>query len=448
MDFFALTSKFIVALIIGAVIGLERESQGIIKAKDKESQHKVGVRTLSLLGALGALSGILFVKFLPIFILISCAVVAILLTYYVLHSFRTRDVGFTTELGILYSYIIGVVIGLEVFPMQVTLALSVIVIMILSRKSDIQLLLRGIQREELLAFISYGLIALVVLPFLPNKGFTLSSIPTIDTIVSSFGGNIDSFKNIEILNPFKLWFIIVLITGIDIVGYALERIIGARPGRLIASIVGGFISSTATTLALAQESKTIKKNVGYLVAAAVFANTASFFQLFILIGVTNGDFLVKATPTLMAVIITGLASGLYFMREKVGHDKVIMKNIKGIKESEIFALGPALKFGFLFFLVTIATRIALVLFGQTGFLVASSIAALTGVDAVTINIATLAGTTMNFQTAVFALILMNAVNLVAKCFYSFMQGKREFAVKFSISVSLIIASSLLGLLLV
>jgi uncharacterized membrane protein (DUF4010 family) len=448
MDHAGIAGKLFTALLIGAVIGLERESHEH-NSKPQKNNHipgVIGVRTFSLITTLGTIAGFMLKDYFPIFIIISTTFISLLLMYYVLHSFLTKDAGFTTELGILYSFLIGLLLATEIFPIQFTLALSVILVLILSRKSDIQIFLRGIHREELHAFISYALIALAVLPFLPNIGYSLSDIPQIQNIANLFNWNIEKIKEVEFVNPFKLWFVVVAITGIDMLGYLLERIIGTKRGRLLASIVGGFISSTATTISIAQESKSAKKTVNYLVAAAVFANVASFFPLLILIFLIKGSFVLYASPVFLAAIISGLFIGFYFLKQKEhGKHASDVHDIKGVKESEIFALAPALKFALLFLGVTIFTRAALELFGQAGFLITSSLAALTNTDAVTINIANLVGKTIDTKTAVIALILMNAVNLFGKTIYSLIQGKKEFGIKFGISASVIVIASLVGL---
>lgn len=452
MDYAAVAGKLAISLIIGAVIGLERESHdhSPVKHRGVVVPGLIGIRTFALLTSLGTIAGLMLKDFFPVFVVISAAFITLLISYYILHSFLTKDTGFTTELGVIFSFLIGIIIAIEIFPIQFTLAFSVILVLILSRKADIQIFLKGLHREELNAFISYALIALVVLPFLPNERYTLSDMPQLLKFLDSFNINLTSISKIEIVNPFKLWFIVVAITGIDMLGHVLERVIGTKRGRLLASIVGGFISSTATTISLAQESKTVKKSINYLIASAIYANVASFFPLLFLIFLINSSFLINAAPILLAAIISGMIVGFYFMKIKDGFvkEKSAAGDIKGIKESEIFSLGPALRFASLFLGITIVTSISLKIFGNTGFLISSSLAALTGVDAVTINISSLAGKSINIETAVFALILMNSVNLIGKTFYSFFQGSREFAIKFGIAAAIIIFSTFFPLLFV
>ena len=107
---------------------------------------------------------------------------------------------------------------------------------------------------------------------------------------------------------------------------------------------------------------------------------------------------------------------------------------------------PALKFALLFLLIKLITKFSLIVFGNSGFIISTILGAVTGLDAITINTAELAGKTITFQTGVVTLILANAVNLLSKAGYAFAQGSRPFAKKFFISVLIIIAFSFLGLI--
>lgn len=114
----------------------------------------------------------------------------------------------------------------------------------------------------------------------------------------------------------------------------------------------------------------------------------------------------------------------------------------------VLICSPALKFASLYILISIVSKGALTLFGQSGFLVATGLGALIGLDAVMINTAQLAGDTISITIAVVAFILANGVNLLGKSVYSFLQGERSFAMKFSFSMLLLIGTSLLGLLFI
>lgn len=439
--------KLIIAFIVGAVIGLEREDsdQTLIDRK-KNIYAPLGIRTFSLVALLGCISGLLFAKYALLAIFLSVIVGILLVVYYIFHSYTSKDIGITTEIALLYSYVLGLLIAIELLPITLTLSIAVVLLLMLSRKEQIKGFVADIQKKEINAFISFALIALVILPFLPNEGFSLGDFPNIQRILSNFQWNLDKLLNIEFINPFKLWTIVALITGIDLFGYILERTLGKDKGWLFASVAGGFISSTATTLSLAQESKTTKE-VNYLVSAAVFANMASFFQIGIIIAVLSATFFMQSIPTLFLLITSSAIMGSYFYKKQhVGKRQIIKKEVKS--EKEIINLAPALKFAGLYLLVQFISRVSLEFFGQNGFLAASAIGAFTGLDAVIVNTAQLAGRQIEISLAIIALIVANAVNLGSKTAYSFLQGNKEFAIKFGISMGIVIVSSIGGLLTV
>lgn len=437
----------LISFLIGSLIGLERQfnERGVI-GESKEQTAIVGVRTFSLIATLGAIAGLVYNanSFLASFLGITFFI--LLITYYIFDSRQTHDYGITTELSMLYAFLIGALIALSILPIQIILALSVVLLLLLSRKKQIHSLIDKISHSELNAFISYAIVALVILPFLPNETYALSDIPFIRNLLLQFDFPAERAASIELFNPFRVWLIVALITGIDILGHVLERTLGQRRGWLLASIAGGFISSTATTQSLAQQSKETK-NVSPLLAAAIVANLASFFQIGLVILAVNSAFFLSVLPSLSLLIISGILVSLFFLFYNAKETKQ-EKQLRPVKTHEIFNLAPALKFAFLFLIITIVSKLALAFFGNSGFLIATAIGALAGLDAVMINTAGLAGQTINFQLGVIAFLLANAVNLTAKSAYSFLQGSKAFAIRLGLGMLGIILASALGLFFV
>ena len=351
----------------------------------------------------------------------------------------------TTELAIFWSYLIGIFVGLNIFPIQLIVAITVILMLILSLKQKIKLFVAGIKQFELESFISYAIISLVILPFLPDTGYFLKDIPVLKNILSAFQINFDKFLNLEIINFFGLWKVVALVTGVEIVGYFLEKTVGQKKGWLLTSIAGGFISSTSTTQSLAQKSKNTK-NTNRLVSAAIFANFSSFIQMFILLASVNLIFLSKNIVYISSISISAVLIGIYFLKREDKKSENLIKTKENLKNDRLFSLMPALKFALLFLFIKLITKFSLIVFGNNGFIVSTILGSVTGLDAVTINTAELAGKTITFQTGVITLILANAVNLMSKSGYAFAQGSRPFAKKFFISVLIIIAFSFLGLI--
>ena len=440
-------AKIAIALLLGAAIGFERESyENHTNKTSSTGRGSLGVRSYTLISLLGVLSGIVYKPYTLIFLLISATFILLLLGYYLLGSWFKRDSGITTELAIFLCFLFGVFLGIDMFPVQLIIALTIVLILILSLKSEIKTFVARIQHYELDAFISYALIALVVLPFLPNSSITLSTISGLAPLLKALNVQVGNILSLELINPFNLWKIVVIITGIDIAGYVLEKSVGQKNSWLLTSIAGGFISSTSTTQSLAIRSNKSKNSNG-LVAAAVFANLSSFIQHFLLIASVNMVLLTKGIPYLLSIIIAGLIVGIFFyLRSKKVAEKEMKETKKEMNSVQIFALKPALQFAVIFTLIKLLSKMSLMVFGNNGFLITSTLASFTGLDAVTLSVGEIAGKSITYQTGILALCLANATNLLAKTFYCFTQGNKTFALKFGFAALVIIGMSILSLI--
>jgi len=433
--------RLVLAFLIGAAIGLEREIHEQTGEHENKPSAILGIRTFSLVAVLGAITGILYTSLMPFALLIGACFFSLLIIFYILDAKATNSRGITTEIGLIYSYLIGALLITDVIPAHVTLALSVGLILMLSQKAFIKSTVRTIRSHELNAFISFSIIALAILPFLPNQAYTIKDIPGLSDLLSSFGLADNAFTSLRIINPFKTWLYVALITGVDLIGYFLERILGQKKGWLVASAAGGFVSSTATTQSLAQESKNHKK-VNHLVAAAIAANLVSFVQIFILLAPINGKLAVSLIPTILLMIATAGGGLLFLLSRKEEAEPELAVQKEAV--TKIIDLQAALRFAGLFVIISIISQVALILFGNSGFLVATALGAIIGLDAVMINTAQLVGVNITISTAILAFIIANAVNIGAKTFYSYTAGAKLFTLKFGISMAAVIAASILG----
>ncbi len=431
-----LVFKLLVALLFGAAVGLERES-------GRQGEGAIGgIRTFSMISLLGALCGIFYLNNLAIFsgaILVVFA--ALVVAYYIIGSFTSKQLGITSELAILFTFLIGLLTILEIIPMPIVVALFVVLILLLSMKSKTKALAAGISRQEIDSFVSYAIIALVVMPFLPNIGYKLLDVPFLSVVLNNLGVNIGQFSNLELINPQRVWLVVALITGIDVFGYVLGRVIGQKGGFTLTSFVAGFVSSTSATQSLAQKSKK-GGAVNYLVGAAVLANMSSFLQVFLLVGPLNVRWLVSLLPSLLLMIFSATILSALFLKKK---ETVVDDGANNeTKEGRMFSLVPALKFAALLVMIKLITKICLIWFGQSGFVISSIIASLAGLDAVLVNLAEMAGVAITFKFATITFLLVNATNLISKSVYSYMQGNRKFALNFFLSALVIIAGSFVG----
>ncbi|MCX6736215.1 MAG: MgtC/SapB family protein [Candidatus Parcubacteria bacterium] len=432
--------QLILALLFGAAIGLERES-----SQDSEEGSVGGMRTYSLFSLLGAVSGILYMNHA---VLLASAVAIVffclVLSGYIVSTIRTGDFGMTTEVTILFTFIIGLFPMLNIMPLHLVVALFVVFLTILSIKAQTKMLVAAVTTKELHSFIKYGIISLVILPFLPNAGYSLESIPLIVKISEGLHFGLGQLGALELINPQKLWLVVVLITGIDVFGHVLRRVIGDKGGFTVSSFFGGFISSTLFTQSMAKKSRKLNK-VNSLIGAALLANAASFVEVFLIVTPLNGKWLITIFPSLVIMMITAALFAFYFLRK---HDPEEQDESGEIKTFKIFSIESALKFAVLLTAVKLMTKVCLLYFGQTGFLLSAVFASFFGMGAIIISIAEMAGTAITLKFALLAFLLINTTNLASKAATSYFFGNRQFARSFLISVAVVVLVSFAGLLLV
>lgn len=442
--FSTIAFKLVLSLLLGAAIGLERGNGN----GGDERGSAGGIRTFALVSLLGAFAGFFYTQHAQsMFLLLSIFVAAMVVAYYCIGSYLSKRLGLTNEISIIFTFLLGFLVTTEFLALQIVIALLVVLMLILSLKTQTKKLVLGISSHETRSFISYAIIALVVLPFLPNISLHLQDIPVLNALLESYHVDLGRFAELEILNPRKLWFIVALVTGIDVFGYVLGKILGSKRSFTLTSFVGGFISSTSTTQSLAQKSKK-SHMLSALVGAALIANMASFFQVFLLVGPLNNAWLIAITPTLLLIIISAFVIASYFLSRKEQERETRSAKEKTTSGHKIFSLLPALKFALLIIAVKLVTKICLIFFGQSGFIVSSVIASFAGIDAIVINLADMAGKAISFKTATFTFILVNATNLLSKSLYAYLQGNRIFASRFLMSVGTVIAVSFVGLFFV
>ena len=454
MESIALPLKLLLSIVLGGLIGLERSSApGTEDRKEFMNRGDTwGIRTYSLISLLGAISGLLFLfGYLYLSIITTVSFFILIFIYYGVGGWMIKSMGLTTELGAIFSFLIGYFVVSNIIPLQLVIAISIVIELILSVKEKSRTFALGLKRSEVDAFIGFAIIALVILPFLPNQAYYLTDIPAIKNMLEAYNSNMFFFQQLEIINPFKLWFIVALITGIDVFGHVLSRFSGKNKGVIMTSAVGGFISSTSTIHSLAMKSKN-STNINELVTAAMVANLTSFIQIFVLVAPLNSRWLVSITPVLMTIIgSTVFVSLIFYLKDRkkmsvISHSQ--NENVGSINDdgddNRVFSLKHALLFALLLITVRVLTKAALILYGESGFLASSVLASFTGIDAVVINLAELADKAISAKSALFTLLFVNATNLLVKVVYSIPKAKKEFCIKLLVSSLVVIGTSFAG----
>src|SRR3970040_1109358 len=221
-----LALRFAVALGLGVLIGLERE-----RAKGEEGG--AGVRTFALIALAGAIAGFLDRDLglgglaLAVFI----AVVALLVSVYVVTSLQ-GDTGVTTEISALLAFLLGLLCAHG--QLQVAAWAAVAMALMLALKDWLHRLARRIDAADVEATLKFAIVTLIILPLVPDHNYGPAPL--------------------DVLNPYKVWLMVVLISGLNFMSYLLIKIIGAEHGIGIAGLLGGLASSTALTLGFSQRS--------------------------------------------------------------------------------------------------------------------------------------------------------------------------------------------------
>jgi len=350
--------QFGAALGLGMLIGLERErTRG-------EERTFAGVRTFSLVALLGATSVFAGIQagipwIVGVVFLAVVAVVAV--AYYV--TAKGGSVGATTEISLLLTFFIGSMCAWN--QVGVAGAVTVAAMLLLALKGWLHNLARHIEASDVEATLKFAIITLIVLPLVPNTNF--------------------GPEGLEVINPYKTWLMVVLIAGLNFLGYVLVKVVGREHGLGITGLLGGLVSSTAVTLSFSQRSRVEPGLAPVLALAILLAWTVMFFRVVLEVGVVNIS-LVKDLALGM-VLMGSVSLAICFLLWRRGRRTEKAEVDSGRNP---FELGDAIKFGALFAVVIFAASAAQAYFGDTGLYLAGALAGLTDVDAIALSMANLA----------------------------------------------------------
>ncbi|MDZ7663070.1 MgtC/SapB family protein [Thiohalophilus sp.] len=381
-----------IAIAIGLTIGLERGW------KDRESDEGLrvaGLRTFGLIGLLGGLWGLLAHQ-LDTWLLgfAFLALASLLIVAHVVAVSHTKDFGITTIVAGLITFALG---ALAVSgSIHVATAGAIITALILSLKPLLHGWLKLLDFDELSAILKLALIWIVILPLMPDQGF----------------------GPWQAINPYQIWWMVVLIAGISFAGYAAIKIVGSRKGLLITGFLGGLVSSTAATLNLSKLAQK-KARIAVICAAILLAETIMFPRILLEIAVVNRDLLV---PTLLpillmtAVMLVGVIV-IWHRKEAPGEAELPVTNP--------FQIKMALQFGLLLALVMFLAQAFMAWLGDAGIYLVALISGIADVDAITLSLASMARSDLAPETAVRGIVIAAIANTLFKTALALMIAGRQ-----------------------
>jgi uncharacterized membrane protein (DUF4010 family) len=341
-------AAFLASLAIGLLVGVERERNPAAKA---------GLRTFALTAVFGTLAAMLGERaggaWAPAvgLALIGLAIVA---AYH--RAPPEDDPGTTTVVALLLTYCLGALCWYDERTLAAAVAVGVTALLYF--KAELRGILERFERRDLLAIIQFATLSVVILPVLPDQGF------------GPYGA----------LNPYRIWLMVVLISGLSLAGYIALKIVGVRHGLLLVGFFGGLVSSTATTLAYARHGRG-----GTLTDVAagviVLANLTVLVRLAVVAAVAAPAILPHLAPVLGAALAAGAAAAVVFWRRRLAGDaEPPLPTVSNPTE-----LRASFGFGLLFAVVLLAAAWLSDVAGKGGLYLVAVVSGLTDVDALTLS---------------------------------------------------------------
>jgi uncharacterized membrane protein (DUF4010 family) len=401
------------ALAVGVLVGLERER----RSRAEKQPMFGGIRTFPLIALLGSLSGLAVGSFGTLGLAVPFVCVCGFLIGAYLRLPRTPEqpaLGLTSEFAAILVFFLGAVPFLEAIPLnfQERLVLSgacgAVVMAALALREPLHKIAEAVSSEDLFATVRFILLAVVLLPLLPDRTW-------------------DMFES---LNPFKIGLVVVLIAAVSFVGYVAVRIMGERRGIGVTAVFGGIASSTAVTLSFAGKAKAQPELARASALAIVIACTIMLPRLGVMIAAMHAPLIEHVWPMFGATIAVGLLGSavLYRIAGKRGETVMIRREETQThtKLNNPFSLQQAIKLGLAFAAIRFLAAAAYYYFHEAGFYVSALLAGLTDVDAITISATRMyAQEQISAQVATIAIgcaILTNS--LIKTAFALFIGGRR------------------------
>lgn len=382
-----------VSLALGLLIGLER---GWSTRAVEAGGRVAGVRTYGLIGLLGGVCGLISEKPALIFAGLSfVALTALLISAHIQAVRRSNEIGITSVVASLLTFAFGAATTLDY--MIEAAAAAVVTALVLGSKRQMHRWVQALDETELRAGIMLLVISVVVLPILPNRGF----------------------GPWQALNPFEIWWMVVLIAAISFIGYFAMRIAGPGKGAALTGLLAGLASSTALTLHFSRLGRSRPESRDALAVGVLLACGTMFPRMLVVTGLLNRDLLPLVAPAgaAMALVTYGGAAGLWLrLRRKAP------PTTQGARLTNPLELKAAIFFGGLLAVVMLAAEGLERGFGGAGVLALAAVSGVSDVDAITLTLSTRAQDAATMTISAIGIVLAGAVNSLVKAGMAFAVG--------------------------
>jgi uncharacterized membrane protein (DUF4010 family) len=419
MDTLELFQRLGVALAIGFLIGLER---GWKARNEPEGGRAAGLRTHALGGLLGGVWGALALTrendgLIAIALAFAVYSGAILLFRY-RESIDEKTFGVTTVVAAMLTFALGALAVMG--DMAVAGGMGVAAAALLAFKDVLHGWVGRISWLELRSGLLLAAMTFILLPMLPDR-------------------TIDPWNTI---NPFEMWLLTVMIAAISFAGYIAIKAVGDEAGIVMTGVAGGLASSTAVTVTLAEMAKEHPEKVAPLTSGALFASATMAARVLAVVAAVGTSILPKIALPIGVGGVALLGIAFYFLKQNtngVGGGRLKLTNP--------FELKTVLKFGLLLTAITAATKLLTRIGTGQGVYVLALFSGIADVDAMTLSMSRQAADPGSVTLAANAILIVVAVNTVAKAVIGWMTGGAEFGKRMMAAAVVAIAAGGATLLL-
>lgn len=382
-----------IALGLGLLVGMQREKH----TKDQIA----GVRTFTLISVLGVVAGFLTELYENPFILpiLGMAMAAMLITANIIKQKQQQDLSFgqTTEMAALLMFAVGAY--LVVGDQFVGIIMGATIAILLYVKQHLHKFISDLEEKDVSAIMILAGISLIILPILPDKTF------------GPF--NVLNFKNI--------WLMVTLIVGISVIGYFIYKFIGKKYGILSNGILGGIISSTATTVSYARftkKTKDIHKASAFVIFAAA---SVSLVRVMIEIAAVIPGKIGKVVLPIVALFLLMICLSviLFYLinKESTSDEMPKPENPAQIKS--------ALMFGAIYAIILLAVAFTEQELGNEGLYIAAFVGGLANKDAITLSLSQSIGSGLDTNFGWRLIVIASLSNFLFKIVLCSILGTRQ-----------------------
>ena len=398
-----------VALGIGLLVGTERERH----KGSGPHRRSAGIRTFTGASMLGFAA-----QSLGSPLLVGAALLALgALTMSAYQQSRQHDPGLTSEVAILLTCLLG---ALSQSAPELAAIMGIALTAMLAAREDMHRFVQQvITEQELKDVIVFLAVAMILLPLSP------------DHYTGPF----------QAINPHDLARFVVAVMSISALGYMAKRTLGMRAGMALTGFAGGFISSTATILAMGQAARREPQVLHAAAMGAMLSTVSTMVQLGLLMSILLPDLL----PHMILPIGLGCSTaGLYPLWLFKAHQPECMPPNLDLK-GHAFEHKTTLILSLAVLSVTVMTAALNHWLGEVGVLIASLLAGL--VDAHS-SVASMSSLVHQGQSSLaqaqLAILLAVSTNTLSKSAVAIGAGGKAFAVLILPGLLLVIATVWLG----